>query len=348
MFVLGLVLGRAQGRAEEADAVSLAEAKESPWLLTPTLSSDPKLGSNLGVVAAYTLDIDEGSRPSTLVAFGTYSDTDSWFAGVFGDVHWGYGKHQITTGLIQGTIRNEYEDFLGTGRPANTTDDIESLFLRYKQRIRRNWFLGGQVITSNYAIGADGLLGDILEQIGLVGFDSNGVGAVIEYDSRDSLRNPRLGQHFIAHNIAYRESLGGDESFDALSSEYTRYMPFGDGHVLAVQVQGRWTRDAPLGGFSSVTLRGYTRGNYLAEHYTHIDVDARFQLRSRFGAALFAGVGCLYRGVSDCSDSGALFPAVGAGLIYNVKPQAGFVLRADFAVGDSDNSAFYLNLGHPF
>jgi outer membrane protein assembly factor BamA len=282
------------------------------------------------------------------MAFGTYSDTDSWFAGVFGDVHWGDGDHQLSVGGVQGTIRNEYEDFLGTGFPVQTTDDIEALFLRYKRRVYGNWLLGGQLISSNYAIGADGLIGDILEQIGLVGFDSVGVGAVLEYDSRDSQRNPTVGQRLIVNNIAYRERLGGDDSFDTLTSDYTHYRPFGDGHVLAVQVHGRWTQDAPLGGFSSVTLRGYTRGNYLAEHYTHVDVDARFKLRGKFGAAVFAGVGCLYGGVSDCGDGEALYPAAGVGLIYTLRPEAGFVVRADFAVGDGDNSAFYIRLGQPF
>jgi len=56
-----------------------------------------------------------GSRPSTVMGFGTYSDTDSWFAGLFGDIHWGEGTHQVTGGLMQGTIRNEYD----VNRPGN-------------------------------------------------------------------------------------------------------------------------------------------------------------------------------------------------------------------------------------
>lgn len=344
-----LILSSAIAPAEEiAGPEPAARSAESPWLLTPTVSSDPKLGTTLGAVGGYTFNMDAVSRPSTAMAFGTYSDTDSWFAGLFGDVHWGEGIHQFTAGLMQGTIRNDYEDFLGTGLEAKTTDDLEALFLRYNHRLSGNWYLGGQAISSNYAIGADGLLGDLLGQIGLVGFDSNGVGAVLEYDSRDSLRNPTTGQRFVVHNIAYRESLGGDESFDTLTSDYTRYQPFGDGHVFAMQVHGRWTDDAPLGGYSSVTLRGYTRGNYLAENYTHVDLEARLRLRGRFGAAAFAGVGCLYGGVSDCGKGEAIYPAVGAGLIYTLKPEAGFVVRADFAVGDRDNSAFYVRLGQPF
>ena len=71
-------------------------------------------------------------------------------------------------------------------------------------------------------------------------------------------------------------------------------------------------------------------------------------LGPRWGATAFAGLGCLYKTVSDCGSSDDLYPAAGAGLYYELKPEAGFVIRADYAIGDRDNSAFYLRLGHPF
>ena len=43
---------------------------------------------------------------------------------------------------------------------------------------------------------------------GLTGFQSNGIGLVVEYDSRDNHRDPDRGNHFVAHNVAYREGLG--------------------------------------------------------------------------------------------------------------------------------------------
>ena len=156
------------------------------------------------------------------------------------------------------------------------------------------------------------------------------------------------GSHFIAHNIAYRESLGGDESFDVYHAKYEHFFPFGQGNVLGMQLVGRWTDDAPQGGFSSVTLRGYTRGNYLAEHYSHLDLEARFSIAKRWSLTAFAGVGCLYSSVSDCGDSDDLYPAGGVGVFYLLRPKAGFVIRADYAVGKEDNSAFYLTLGQPF
>jgi hypothetical protein len=321
---------------------------ESPWLLTPTVSADPKLGSTVGVVAGYIHAFDAASTPSLVTTFATYSDSDSYVGGLYGDLYFSADKHRMQAGYINGRIRNEYDDFLGTGISARTEDNIESLFLRYLHRLSGDWYLGGQFIMSDYVVGADGIFDKILEQIGLTGFKSNGIGIVLDYDSRDQVRNPQRGQHLVAHNVAYRESLGGEESFDALQLNYSYYLPFGDGHVLATNARGRWTDDAPLSGYSSLNMRGYTRGNYLDEHYSHLNLDARFHIYQRWGASLFGGIGCLYAKTSDCGDSEARYPMIGAGLIFSLKPDAGIVIRLEFAKGKSDNEAYYLSLGHPF
>ena len=47
-------------------AAQVGGKKESPWLLTPLLSVDPKLGRNVGALAAYTLRFDDDSPVSML------------------------------------------------------------------------------------------------------------------------------------------------------------------------------------------------------------------------------------------------------------------------------------------
>lgn len=329
-------------------APAAGEDKESPWLLTPTVSADPKLGTTLGAVAGYIKALDPASTPSLIASFGTYSDTDSYVGGLYGDIYFDADRQRIKSGYINGKIRNEYDDFLGSGRPARTEDNIESFFFRYSHQFGENWYLGGQLIISDYVIGADGFFEFILDQIGLTGFQSNGIGLVAEFDDRDRPRDPHGGNHLVIHNVAYREGLGGEESFDALQLNYSNYWAFGDGHVLASNIRGRWTSDAPISGYSSLNMRGYTRGNYLGENYSHLNLDARFHVRGRWGASLFGGVGCLYESVSACNDGEALYPMLGAGIIYSLKPDAGIVLRLEYARGESDNEAYYLTLGHPF
>jgi hypothetical protein len=199
-------------------------------------------------VAGYTFDLDPASRPSTIMAFGTYSDTDSWFAGLFGDVHWGEGRHQLTTGLVQGTIRNEYEDFLGTGLKVKTT------------MISRHCSCATSSVYTATGFSAASSSHRTTRSVPMAswGISSSRSAwwASIPTASARSWSTtaatacavpPGVSASSFTTSPAARVS-GGDESFDSVSADYTRYLPFGDGNILALQVHGRWTDDAPLGG----------------------------------------------------------------------------------------------------
>jgi hypothetical protein len=343
LLILSVLYGACQSsRADDTDA------GESPWLLVPNLSVDPKLGSSLGVMGGYIHKFDPLSTPSMLVASYSKSNNDSVIGGVFGQLFFAEDQQKLVLGIATGEINNDYDDFLGSGIPAQTTDQLEAYFARYLHQVGGDWYAGAQAISTNYTIGADGFFDPILDLIGLTGFDSAGLGLVVEYDTRDNLRNPTTGRFLSAHNIAYRESFGGDESFDVYSLKYSEYIDFKAQQVLAWQVKGRWTSDAPIGGYSSVDLRGYVRGNYLAPNYSHVQVEDRISFTERWGMSVFAGVGCLYDGFSDCAESGNLYAAVGTGLIYTLKPEAGIVVRAEVAKGEADEYFAYVSVGNPF
>lgn len=224
------------------------DAQESPWLLVPTLSVDPKLGASIGVIGGYIHQFDSQSTPSMFIATASTSDNDSTIGGVFGQMFFDADRQKLVLGGAIGEINNDYKDFLGSGIPAQTTDRLQAAVARYLHVVSGDWYLGAQAISTNYTIGADGFFDPILELIGLTGFDSVGLGVVAEYDTRDNLRNPASGRYLVAHNIAYRENLGGDESFDVYSLKYSEYINFKPQQVLAWEVKGRWTDDAPIGG----------------------------------------------------------------------------------------------------
>ncbi|WP_207062093.1 BamA/TamA family outer membrane protein [Motiliproteus sp. SC1-56] len=325
-----------------------ARAQESPWLLVPTLSNDPKLGFKAGVMAGYLKQFDPLSNVSMVGGFANYSDTHSYTAGLFSDLYWGGNRHKFRGIVVGGYINNEYDDYLGSGATVDTEDHLKGVFVRYSRRFKPLWYLGVQAASSNYAIGIDGLSDEVAQQVGLTGFDANGVGLALEYDNRDNTRSTTRGHYFMLNNIAYREALGGDDSFDVIQGDYRWFTALGQAHVVGVQVAGRWTEGAPQSGYSSLQLRGYTRGNYLAKQYTHVDMEARIQLQGRWGMTFFAGLACLYESLSDCRAGGDRYAAGGGGVTYLVKPAAGFVIKAEYALGEKDNSAFYLKLGHAF
>jgi hypothetical protein len=298
-------------------------------------------------LGGYVHQFDEDSPPSLFGVVGTYSTTDSYYYGGFAKTHFGRDRHRIMAGAFSGKVNNDYTDYLGSGLPVQTTDTLKAFGLRYVTKIHGRWYLGPQFISGNYTIsGDDPQSGEILDTLGLTGFQSNGLGILGQYDSRDNQYSPRSGQFFEAHNIAFRTGLGGDVNFDAYNADYQYYLRHGKNHVLAIHAKGRWTVGAPSSGYSSVDLRGYPRGQYLAPHMTLVEVDERFSLTRRFGLKAFAGLAWLYGG-SQFTGTDSLFPAGGGGVYYQLNDE-GMVVRAEYALGREGNQGFYLQFGQPF
>ena len=344
----------------EANEAAATPPKLKPWLITPTLSADPKLGANVGGLIAYLKKLDAESTPSMTGLSVSYSDTDSMTGALFSQLYWKADTRRLSLLAAGAEINNEYDDFLGTGQTVETQDNVHTFGFRYLHRLRPGgWFVGVQGISTNYAVGADGILDGMLNQIGLSGFDAAGLGLVFQHDTMNNQRDPSDGHLHTLHNFAYRESLGGETSFDVGYADLRWYRSIerfsvgksGQSPVIAIQLKGRFTADAPLSGYSSVNLPGYTMGNYLSRHYSHVLVDARIPLKGKLGLVAFGGVGCQFGediAGRDLSCGDATFPSVGVGVSYMLKAEASVLIRLEIAKGKSDNEALYLRFGHSF
>lgn len=341
-----------QAQSSSTDAVE--KKKKTPWVFTPLLSSNPKFGTSVGGLGAYMHKFDPKSPISLFGLTANYSDTRSYNGVLFANAFFDQDRQRVKAATVLGKIENDYEDFLGTGNQVQTSDDIKLLFARYYYRIAGNWFIGVQGISTNYTSSTDSVLGDgILDLLGLGGFQSNGLGLVGYYDSRDNTRSASSGSQFLAHNMAYREGLGGDESFDTYTLEYDAYLPLWKNQVTAIQTKGRWTVNAPSSAYSTVEVPGYTRGEYLAQHMSYALVDQRISFSKRWGMSVSAGLACLYGDNVfgedlDCFERDNLYPSISTGAIFAIKPEQKLVIRAEVSVGKSDNTAFILSFGQPF
>jgi hypothetical protein len=334
--------------------------KKKPWLITPTLSADPKLGTTVGGVLAYFKPLDYESTPSMVGLSFSYSDTDSVAGGLGAQLFWRADTRRLSLLIGAAKVNNKYDDFLGTGQTAETQDSVHTVGFRYLQELRAGgWFAGIQSVSTNYSLGADGLIDGMLNLVGLSGLDATGLGLVLQHDTMDQQRTPEAGHLFTLHNFAYRESLGGEASFDVGFADLRWYralerFPAGRSNrraVIALQMKGRFTADAPLSGYSSVTLPGYTLGNYLSRHYSHLLVDGRFPLSRKLGLVAFGGIGCQFgedlAGKDiDCLDN--TYPSIGMGISYLLNEAASVLIRLELAKGKSDNEAIYLRFGHSF
>ena len=156
-------------------------------------------------------------------------------------------------------------------------------------------------------------------------------GPAAQHDSRDNENSPTNGWLATLNNMAYRESLGGENNFDVIRADFRYFMPHGKGNVLAVRQLNHFTNDAPTQVNAAVQLRGYKLGQYNSDYMSHIEVEERYRINEKFTATLFLGVACVYGGGRNCSDSANIYPNGGFGVQYVLKPKEGIVLNLEYA-----------------
>jgi hypothetical protein len=339
------------GQAAGAASVQKANRKEaeSPWLIVPTLSSTPKLGTSVGAMAGYMYYFDPESRVSIFGVSGQYTSTGSLIAALTGKLSFERDTQRLLALVAGGSIKNDYDDFLGTGTPLKSEDQLHALVLRYQYRIWRDWFIGAQALYTTYAIlGQSELDNELLQTLGLTGFDGGGIGAIVTMDSRDSEYSPHRGWLINLNNIAYREWIAGSHNYDAYRADFRYYWGHADGYVLALRENNQWTVDAPKSAYAPVTLRGYKFGEYLGQNMSSAEAEERIPIARRWTATIFVGIACLYGGTLSCTDGENVYPDAGAGIQYLLKEKEGIVMNLEYAKGKGDNEGIYLKIGYGY
>jgi hypothetical protein len=322
---------------------------ESPWLLLPTFSANPKLGASVGFLAGYLHYFDELSQVSTFGVTGQYTSTGSMVAGAFGKASFDEDHQRVIAALVGGNIKNNYSDYLGTGIPLQSNDELRAGAVRYLYRVQDNWFAGVQGVYTNYNLIGEAIFDQqVLDILGLKGFKSGGLGLSVYHDSRDIESLPTKGWLLNFNNIAYREWLAGDQNFDVYRLDLRGYWEHGQGSVFAVRQNNQWTSDAPPAAFAPVQLRGYTVGQYLGKNMSSIEGEERYRFAARWTGTVFAGVACLYGAGQDCTDARSVFPSAGLGVQYFLKPKEGIVVNLEYAAGKDGSYGVYLKLGYGF
>jgi hypothetical protein len=325
------------------------QKQESPWLFVPTLSSNPKLGTSVGGMGSYLYYFDSQSQVSLFGAKAEYTSTDSATAALFAKMSFDADHQRLNALVAGGNIKNDYDDFLGTGQPLKSEDHLRAFAVRYQYRVWDNWFVGVQFVDTSYQIlGQSELDDEVLQTLGLTGFKGGGIGLVINLDSRDSEFNPHQGWLVNVNNIAYRDWIAGEDNYDAYRADVRYYWGQGHDNVLALRLNNQWTVGAPKSAYAPITLRGYKFGQYLGEYMSSIEAEERLSIAPRWTATIFVGVGCLYGGDLTCTDSENVYPDGGAGIQYVIKKEQGMVLNLEYAKGKGDNQGVYLKFGYGY
>ena len=167
-----------------------------------------------------------------------------------------------------------------------------------------------------------------------------GIGAVVEYDSRDVITNPTRGV-YLGANYLVRPKAFGDVGFTLWRVEATAnyYQRLWHNAVLAFDLHGEfnsrhtpWTMYALLG--SNYRMRGYYEGRFSDLNMITLQAELRQRVWRRFGVTVWGGAGNVFHSPESFSWRETL-PNYGVGLRWELTK--GINARLDYGFGGRVN-----------
>ncbi len=316
-----------------------------------------KLGGGLSLL--YVLRngrTDSIGRPNTWSASSLFTQKKQLQLSVAMDRYWdefvyrlsgsaGYMKFPDYFYGIGPDTRNSWEEAY-TPESFYVTMDL-------RKQVRQHIYVGGLADFRWYNVIKDkaGGLFDTQRVRGEKAGVSSGLGAAVQWDSRDHTLWPRSGSFHQVTIIPYHEILASDYRFVALTLDLRHYWPLFDRHVIACQFYGKFIKGEPpfyrLASFDGVgMLRGYYPERYRDRNMIGFQAEYRMPLFWRVGLAGFWGYGDVAPHLMDFRVYEWKYSA-GIGIRFLVSRKDRTNLRLDLAVGH--RSAYpVLGIGEAF
>ena len=323
----------------------------------PIIITEPAVGAGLGFAVAYfhppkPIDTDvhlHRGPPSISVGFGAKTENGTSFYGVG---HLGVLKedHVRYLGAIAKADANlrfypslGQQSLLDEGIKFNVLGEF--LFQQLKFRLREsNWWLGMDYLYSDaetkffiqdQPIGLPPPLGE---------FQQGGVGAIVEFDSRDSTFTPSRGLRGKLQYRNYADTWGSDFDFDHVRGSLNYFIPVGEYSSLGLRLDGEAVRgDVPFFSYPFVSLRGIPAMRYQGQEVLTTEVEYLWGLTPRWTMNFFAGAGRT-TAVDKFAATDDTVAAGGVGFRYRIARKLRMQVGIDVARGPEE-TAFYLTVG---
>jgi hypothetical protein len=305
------------------------KAQKGNLVVVPIPISNPTLNEGLVVGGAYFYPQSEEEKklqPASLTAAGgMYTSNDSRAFALVQQNYWSKGNWRFTGAVGGADLR---------------------LSLLTPDKIKGNWYGGvlTRVVDANQSVEIpeseeDFDTGTDLRSVGL--------GAYVEYDSRDNPFNSTAGRHLKIDTLFNDEAIGSFSTYQSYSAAFRSYHRLTKSVVLAWEVQGcQRSGTTPLWDACTVKLRGFSATDYLGKVSASGQAEVRWQLSKRWGVAGFAGSGYVNRSFNGIRE-GEPIPSYGAGIRFSVLPAKGINLRVDYA-RSKDSDAIHVSVSEAF
>jgi hypothetical protein len=331
-----------------------AKAEGSLFLVpAPFYSPETSVGVNLLLFKVFPFDSDKDSKDqSNILSYLTYTAKQQIAFSATPTYYWSHGDN-----LFAGEVgyKSWPDQFFGIGNSTSSTPEaysVQTLYLRPRlyHRFIGNWSAGpfyelqDDVITS-LTPGQSLSQGSIP---GSLGDFQSGVGAAVRYDSRDIPFFPSKGELLDVALTDFTGMLGSQYNYLRFTVDGHQYFQITDRNIIAAEIYLRTTNGVVpfesmsiLGG--NQYMRGVYAGRFRDKDFLLGQIEYRFPIYKRLGAAVFGAMGEVADELADLSASYTQSTA-GGGLRYILNVQQQLNVRVDYGSGPY-TSGVYIAVG---
>ncbi|WP_289731359.1 BamA/TamA family outer membrane protein [uncultured Alistipes sp.] len=313
----------------------------------------------IGVLAAGLYRIDRTDSlipPSDVSVFATVSISGFYSVGVEGNTYFRRSRSKMD---YQAMFVSAPRDLWGIGycdaRHNPETSYVEKQYkvhARYVYRVLPHTYVGSRLSFQHTDGTKFDATGDSYIRHQKHSYTLTGIGAIVEYDSRDFIPGPWRGLYASLEGTVFPKVLGSCETtLYRATFTFDWYQRVWKDCTLAFDFYGEfnsaaapWPMLARMGG--SRRMRGYYEGRYTDNCLLTVQLELRQRIWRRFGCTVWGGAGNVFSERSgDRFDWSHTLPNYGVGLRWEFKKRVN--VRVDYGFGRK-TSGFLLSINEAF
>lgn len=297
------------------------------YVVAPCYTREGSFGIGGAATGLYRLDRkDSIMQPSDISLSGSATINGFYGITIKGNNHFKGNKSRLSYRL---QFQNKNLDFWGVSYDACNRNPISGYKRQmikwesdYVYKLTKDFHVGG-ALNINYTKASD-LTNPIYLEGQKKSYFLTGIGASLQYDTRDFILTPKQGIYAMIREVVYPEFMGNhNKTIFSTTAIFDAYQKAWSGSVFALDLYGQfsngsipWTLREELGSGMS-RMRGYYAGRYIDNNQIAAQLELRQHIYKRIGCVAWAG-------------GGTVFPSFDNLKLKNVLPNYGLGLRIEF------------------
>ncbi|TMN70997.1 glyceraldehyde-3-phosphate dehydrogenase [Pseudoalteromonas sp. S1727] len=340
--------------------------KPISFLPIPTFITEPAVGPGLGVVGLFFHDNKnkkpkkEGTTlPQSISIVGALATKNGTKGGALGHVtFWDEDRIRYQGIIGYASINLDFYTFSDIDLLTPLSLNIEGPAVLQNVKVRykdSNFFFGAKQLYRHVDLSlAEPIFQDInipdeLLNLQLIPeINTSGLGALMEYDSRDNPLNPEQGVNYKAEYMVFNQAIGSDIDYTSFKFSALNYWALNKKANLGLRVEfdtvnNKDDRQLPVYIPPSISLRGVSASRYQGLNVLVTEFEGSYKITDKIKLSAFTGMGWAAEHFSTLADAKTI-NTVGMGFRYLIDEHYGINIGLDVAHGP-EQDVVYIQAG---